>query len=196
MLKNILLLFIATLFILTCKQKKVAVLPQQISQPNNSFFPVTQYILGQLNELDSLPVTPLKITSINGKIDSVWIKREDIRSFAQPFLTPIIDSITCHKYFSEKSFLDQTINAFTFSYDPINKLPDSIELKRWDVYVDPENNKVKRIFIVKQLIDTKISQIIQLTWKSDYYCKITTISEKPGVQPKIKEEQLIWNFNE
>ena len=183
------------MFIISCKQK--VILPQQqISQPNNSFFPVTQYILGQLNELDSLPVTPLKITSINGKVDSVWMKREDIRSFAQQFLTPIIDSITWHKYFSEKSFLDQTINAFTFSYDPINNLPDSIELKRWDVYVDPDNNKVKRIFIVKQLNNTKISQTIQLTWKSGYYCKITTISEKPSMQPKIKVEQLIWNFNE
>lgn len=185
----------AVMFI-SCKQKKVTLPQQQISQHNNSFFPVTQYILGQLNELDSLPVTPLKITTINGKADSVWMKRADIRSFAEPFLTPIIDSITWHKYFFEKSFLDQTINAFTFSYDPINKLPDSIELKRWDVYVDPDNNMVKRIFIVKQLNDTKIPQAIQLTWKSGYYCKITTISEKPGVQPKVKEEQLIWNFKE
>ena len=183
------------MFIISCKQK--VILPQQqISQPNNSFFPVTQYILGQLNELDSLPVTPLKITSINGIVDSVWMKREDIRLFSQPFLTPTIDSITWHRHFSEKSFLDQTINAFTFSYDPINKLPDSIELKRWDVYVDPDNNKVKRIFIVKEFNDNKIPQIIQLIWKSDYYCKITTISEIPGVQPKVKEEEMIWNFNE
>ena len=103
MLKNILLFYIATLFIINCEQKKITVPQQQISQPNNSFFPVTQYILGQLNELDSLPVTPLKITTINGKADSVWIKREDIRSFAEPFLTPIIDSITWHKYFFKKS---------------------------------------------------------------------------------------------
>ncbi len=196
MLKNILLFFTASLFIINCNQKKTTLSQQQASQPKNSFFPVTQYILGQLNELDSLPVTPLKITSINGKVDSVWMKREDIRSFAQPFLTPHIDSVTWHKYFSEKSFLDQTINAFTFSYDPVNRLPDSIKLKRWDIYIDPDNNKVKRIFIVKQLNDTKIPQVIQLTWKSGYYCKITSISEKPGEEPKIKEEQLIWNFNE
>ncbi len=130
MLKNILLFYIATLFILSCKQKKVTVPQQAISQLNNSFFPVTQYILGQLNELDTLPVTPLKITSINGVFDSVWLKREDIRSFAQPFVTPIIDSISCHKYFSEESFLDQTINAFTISYYPINKLPDSLKQKQ------------------------------------------------------------------
>jgi hypothetical protein len=196
MVKNILLFYITTCSILSCKQKEVTVPQQPVSQLNNSFFPVTQYILGQLNELDTLPVTPLKITNINGTLDSVWLKRKDIRSFAQPFLSPIIDSISCYKYFSEESFLDQTINAFTISYYPINKLPDSIILKRWDIYVDPDYNTVKRIFIVKQLNDIKISQTIQLTWKPGYHCKIITISQEPGIKPKIKEEQLIWNFNQ
>ncbi|MEP6595040.1 MAG: hypothetical protein ABJA71_03795 [Ginsengibacter sp.] len=195
MLRFLFILFIQAAIITGCNEKKIPPLQQQANQNNNNFFPVTQYLLGQLNELDSLPVTPLKITSINGNTDSVWLKKKEIRSFVQPFLNPVIDSSRWSKYFTEKSFLDQTINAFTFSYDPIKQLPDSTELKRWDVYVDPATSMVKRIYIVKQL-NSMPSQTIQLTWKQGHYCKITTITEKPGLPPQIKEEQLIWNFNE
>ena len=188
------LFFIFLTIILTGCKQKVAPRQQQSAETKNDFFPVTKYLLGQLNEVDSLPVTPLKITTKNGKTDSVWLKRSDIKVFARPFLTPVIDSATWSKYFSEKSFLDQTINAFTFSYDPVKQLPDYVELRRWDVYVDPATGKVMRVYIVKQCANPP--QTIQLTWKNDSYCKITTITELPGSASKIKEEQVIWNFNE
>jgi len=195
MLRFWFILLISVVISAGCNQNRITQQEQEITLNKSIFFPVTQYLLGQLKELDSLPVTPLKITSINNKVDSVWVKRNEIRSFAQPFLNPVIDSIKLSKYFSEKSFLDQTINAFTFSYDPIKQLPDSIELKRWDVYVDPATGMVKRVYIVKQS-NTTPEQIMQLTWKQGYFCKITTITEEPGASPQIKEEQLIWNFND
>jgi len=194
MLKKFLFSAIITIVITSCEQKKTNRFQQETNTNANNFFPVTQYILGQIKELDSLPVTPLKVTTINGKADSVWIKREEIRSFIQPFITPVIDSITLHDYFSEKSFLDQTINAFTFSYEPVKPLPDSIELRRWDIYVDPQSNKVTRIYIVKQTNTTPM-KTIQLTWKSGYFCKITTITENGNSDQDVKEQELIWNFN-
>jgi hypothetical protein len=194
MLKTFFILLIFAVVVPGCNQKKVISEGGKKSEPDN-FFPVTEYLKGQIKELDSLPVTPLKITSINGKKDSTWLKRTEISSFVQPFLNPIIDSINWSKYFSEKSFLDQTINAFTFTYDPVKPLPDSVELKHWDVYVDPATSKIKRIYIVKQL-NTTPSQTIQLIWEQEGYCKITTIIEQENVAPRIKEEQLIWNFND
>lgn len=195
MLKTFLFSAIITIVIISCEQKKTNQFQKEPDTTANSFFPLTQYILGQIKELDSLPIIPLKVTTINRKADSVWIKREEIRSFIQPFITPVIDSLTLHNYFSEKSFLDQTINAFTFSYDPIKPLPDSIELRRWDIYVDPQSNKVERIYIVKQTNTTPM-KTIQLTWKSGYFCKITTITDNGNSDQEVKEQELIWNFND
>lgn len=161
-----------------------------------SFFPVTGFILGQLKELDSLPVTPLKIVTANGKSDSLWLKREDIRVFVQPFLQPIIDTGNLRDLFTEKSFLDQTINAFTFSYDPSGLLPDTLKLKRWDVYVDPQKNRIKRIYLVKEEMVNGELQITQLTWKANQWCKITTIIEHANRAPDIKEETMKWDFTE
>ena len=166
------------------------------STQNKTFFPVTEFIRGQLRETDSLPITPLKIITYNGKQDSVWMKKEDIRPFAQPFLSPEIDTTNLKHLFTEKSFLDQTINAFTFSYDPIDKLPDTLQLKRWDVYIDPKKGEVKRIYIIKQTINNGNVQTLQLTWKTNQWCKISTITEHPGKQTEIKEELMKWDFSD
>lgn len=152
MQKFITVIYSLLLFLFSaCHHKEV----KRVSQINNteetqSFFPVTDFLLGQLNEIDSLPVTPLKITVSGDKQDSLWLKKKDIRMFALPFLHPVIDSISMQNFFTEKSFMDQTINAITLSYDPKTKIPDSIKLNHWDVYIDPQKNKVQRIYLVKE----------------------------------------------
>ncbi len=194
----LLIIFPIAVLLYRCTEQKSAI-PQSTkkdSTENSTFFPVTEYIRGQLREIDSLPVTPLKIITHNGKHDSIWMKKTDIRLFAEPFLHPEIDTTNFKKLFIEKSFLDQTINAFTFSYDPIETLPDTLQLKRWDVYIDPKNNTIKRIYMVKEVNDNGMLQTIQLTWKSNQWCKITTIKEPQGKQTDIKEELMKWDFNE
>ena len=191
----VLALIFPLLFFCSCLENTNSTLAKN-TVPSQAFFPVTNYILGQLREIDSLPVTPLKITTINGIDDSVWMKKEDIRIFAKPFLYPDIDTANLKSFFIESSFLDRSINAFTFSYDPITTLPDSFSLKRWDVYIDPQKNIVKRIFIIKEQKNNGSLQTIQLTWKSNSWCKITTITTAPGNQSNRKEEIMKWNFSE
>jgi hypothetical protein len=177
------------------KEKKSGNSTIKNAESVQTFFPVTDYLKGQLYELDSMPVTPLKTVTFNGKTDSEWLKRESIRLFAAPFLTPVIDSVSMSPYFSVKSFLDQTINAFTFSYDPIKQLPDSIKLTHWDVYINPQSSKVERIYLVKENTENGINTTTQLTWKSGQGCTIITITQKPGKEPLIKEEKMKWNFD-
>ena len=200
MLKRFLsaLIFISLLFVsCTQQQSQTPLQTEKDSTEDNSFFPVTQFILGELAQIDSLPVTPLKIITMNGKEDSIWMKNKDVRIFAQPFLHPKIDTANLKGLFAQKSFLDQTINAFTFSYDPVSTLPDTMQLKRWDVYIDPQKSKVKRIYMVKEIMENNgaTKQTMLLTWIAAHWCKITTITEQQHNPPKIKEEKMIWEFN-
>jgi len=158
--------------------------------------PVTSFLKGQLLEIDSMATTPLKITAENGKTDSVWLKLKDIRLAAAPFLTPVIDSATMTSLFSEKSFLDQTINAYTFTHDPKVKLPDSMDLRHWDVYMSPQTNTITRIYMVKEKTEQNVKIITQLTWFSNKWFSIRTITQTPGKEPEIKEEKMIWNFDD
>ncbi len=191
------ILFISILFCSACRGKEQKNIPGQISSEEPiSFFPVTDFLLGQLSEIDNLPVTPLKI-NINGeKHDSTWMKREDIRKLAFPFLHPVIDSVFMVKYFAGKSFLDQTINAFTFSYDLKTQLPDSIKLIHWDVYIDPQKNTVQRIYMVKEDSNHAAHITTQLTWNANKWFSVRTITQPPGKEPEVKEEILKWDFDD
>jgi len=171
--------------------------PQEITAAKtDSFFPVTSFIKGQMIALDSLPITPLQLTFIKEKIDSAWIPKSRLNEFYSPFLTTMISETNLTKYFKESSFSDQTLNTVTFTYDPVGKLPDSISLRHWDVYIHPETGNVIKVYIVKQIKagDRTITQ--QLTWQTNKMAKISTIFNNPdGSMELEKEVVLTWDFS-
>lgn len=156
------------------------------------FFPVTSFIKGEVYEIKKSGINPLKYTTQNNHTDSVWVKIEDLDSAISEFIHPVIDSANLTGLFTEKSFLDQSINAITLTYEAKAALPDTMKLRLWDVYIDPESQKVKRIYLVKEMND---GQTIQLTWLSNQWCKITSIlTGKDGKSKVEKETKIIWGF--
>ena len=169
-----------------------SVSPQTTTEEKPSFFPVTAYIKGQILEMREKGQTPIKYTSINEKTDSVMVKFEELNALCKEFLEPQIDSANLVDLFTESKFFDQTINAFTFTYEPKTQLADSLTLKRWDVYVDPETGKVKRVYIIKSAGQNKT---LQLTWQSNEWFKTTTITTNAdGTSAIEKEEKISWDY--
>lgn len=197
MQKFVWLLFMYVIVFSSCNSDNKAIKSKQTSTTETEiFFPVTDFLLGQVHQLDSLQLTPLKIVETeNGNQDSTWMKREDIRSFVTPFLTPVIDSISMSPYFSVKSFFDQTINSVTLTYEPKGLLPDHMHLRRWDVYIDPQLGTVRKIYIVKDQVENGKNNELQLTWNVGNNCSIRSILQKADTTI-IKLEKLIWNFDQ
>lgn len=198
-MKSIFPILLACLAFIACnnepgnkqENKEPAVARDSTAEPD-FFFPVTDFLKGQVTEIRTKGINPKKIVVAGNKTDSSWVKMEDIDQEINVFLTPEIDRSNLTHLFTEKKFLDQTINTFTFTYDPIKALPDTFSLKRWDVYIDPETNKVKRIYLVKKLPGGKTQQ---LTWLAGKSCRMVTLTEKPDGTPIIeKEETLNWDF--
>lgn len=158
-------------------------------------FPVTDFLLGQVHEISKMPVTLLKIVKQDQKEDSQWISRDSIGSLAAPFLFPVIDSTQFFNRYSAHSFLDQTIDAVTFTYDAINISTDSFPLTHVDVYIDPENKNVKRVYLIKEKnIDGK-NKMQQLTWNTDDGFMVRTIVQDANDSiPRIVEEKVLWRF--
>ena len=157
-----------------------------------SFFPVTDYIKGQLFEIRNGGVNPMKFVTINKHTDSAWLKMEDLKNEATAFLSPEIDSTNLTDLFVEKKFMDQTLNAITFTYDPIKPLPDSFLLQHWDVYVDPDKNNVREVYLVK-LLPGKKNQL--LTWESGKSFNIkNVVTDKAGKVIIEKEITIKWHF--
>lgn len=185
--------FAIVLFSCNNAQQAVTVATEKEAVPKpQSFFPVTSYLKGEIYNLKKSGVNPLKFTTVNNHTDSAWLKIEDLDAAVQEFLQPEIDSANLITLFNEKSFLDQSINAITLTYDPSVPLPDTMQLKHWDVYINPETNKVKRIYMVKEISKNKT---LQLTWVNNKWCKILSIvTDENGVSKIEKEDRLTWDF--
>jgi hypothetical protein len=183
-----------TIFLGACNAKTPEKTPPKsvIIEEKSKFFPVTSYIKGQIHDIFEKGLTPIKYTITKDHTDSVLIKFSMLDDLLKEFLDPKIDSANFVPYFAETKFLDQTINAFTFTYDPKPGIPDSIAIKHWDVYIDPETNKVQRVYLIK---NSGRDKTLQLTWQSNKWCKTTTIITSADGQSNVeKEEKIVWDY--
>jgi len=198
-MKYLLITSILLFMLVQCKQKDNA---KAISNATNigsdsaaerpAYFPLTNYIKGQLLEIKNSGINPLKYTTINNKKDSAWVKVEEMDNVFAEYIQPEIDSARLAPYFTEKKFFDQTLNAITLTYDPVKQLPDSFQLQHLDVYIEPENNIVQRIYMVKKLANGKLRQ---LTWHSGKSARAITVFEDAAGKVVTEDEVLIkWKF--
>lgn len=158
----------------------------------SNFFPVTSFLKGEILDIKSSGLTLLRTITIKDKTDTSWVKIPDLDHAFAEFLSPSIDTANLKNIFTENKFLDQTLNAFTFSYDPLNERADTFAFKRWDVYVDPDNGKVTRIYLVKRLA---ADRELQLTWQSGKWYKIVTLQNVSGKIIAEKEEKISRSYD-
>ncbi len=157
-----------------------------------TFFPVSSYLGGQILEIKEKGLSPEKIITINGKSDSSFLKLSELDSVMHDFTHPFIDSATVSKYYSSKKFFDQTLNYITLTYEANQNLPKEIPWLNWNVYINPETEKVETIYLVKK---TNQNQITQLTWKSSKkYCKILTLNSNDSNAEKPIEITIKWEY--
>ena len=157
----------------------------------SNFFPVTSYFKGEILDIKNRGLTLLKTVTIKDKTDTSWIKIPDLDNAFAEFLFPVIDTANLKNMFAENKFLDQTLNAFTFSYDAVNDRSDTFAFKRWDVYVDPDNGKVTRIYLIKR---KSADRELQLTWQSGKWYKIVTLHNVSGKIIAEREEKISRSY--
>lgn len=185
---------VSILFAVSCNNnsssKTVAENKADTATEKKLFFPVTTYLKGQIYDIAEKGIFPTRYTTVKDHTDSVQVKFEQLNELMAEFLHPVIDSVNLMPFYTESRFLDQTINAYTFTYAAKPALPDSLTLQHWDVYIEPETGKVKRIYLVKKVSADKE---LQLTWQSNQWCKTTTIINHPdGTSTIEKEEKISW----
>ncbi len=156
-------------------------------QEQENFFQVTNFILGQLVDIQSAHLNPIVYTAIKGKRDSNWVSQDSIKNVVVPFLKPVIDSTNLKDFFQLTSFYDSTMKRFIFSHAPSSKLPDDFALRKWDIYIDPEAEKIERVYLEK--ITGNLKQI--LTWNTDKSCKIVEIQN----DKIVKTTEMLWEFS-
>jgi hypothetical protein len=184
---TIIIIFVC--LIASCSQNKSEKSTTAQPASDASFFPVGNYLLGDIESIKHQGISPKYAHVKNGISDSAFIQLQQIDSCLSDFLTPMIDSVSLASMVKETKFLDETLESFTLSYDVKLDALKKTPWRKWDVYVDPESQKVDRIFLVKNISD---STIAQLTWIPKSYAKIVIINNQNS--SIIEEKTFFWNY--
>jgi len=172
--------FFCFFFLFSCSQEKhnsddtLATADMDTTTEALSFFPLGNYIQGQIVDIKKSGINPFKLVKKENGEDTTWIHVEDFDTVFGEFYTPNIDSSSYHTFFKENKFFDQTLNAITLTYSATGQLTDSIPWRYWNIYIDPETNEITRIFMVKE---TGPDLTRQLTWIPGTGAKAVTINK-------------------
>jgi len=191
-------MFLLTVFSACSNKSKDAAVPSEkkadmatIDTAEN-FFPVTSYLRGEVAQISKIGITPVRKNIKNGiTTDSSWLKPEQYDAAFADFFTPVIDTANLKASYIQNKFLDQSVDAFTFTYDPKKDASADLPLRHWDLYIDPKSQNVTRVFIKRK---TGPDEEKQLTWQSGKWCRIIKI-KNTGTNPAITGEVKIdWSF--
>lgn len=157
-----------------------------------AYFPVIDFLKGEISAVDSLPVGILKYTTRGKKIDSAYIKPEEFHRLANEFLPAELQSPGFEKEFIETSFFDKSTHSSTFLYTTKNR---NLSLQRVDVLSASGEvyDKIKSIYIEKiaRSGDTAITQ--KLYWKPERNFQMSTLTTKGSGEPAIELIKVVWD---
>jgi hypothetical protein len=182
---------LSILFLLiACKGKKDV--PKEKSKEEQPISALS-IIKGQLNHLDTSIYEVKKFETINNVTDSTYLRRDEIRKIAAPFLSlPDIADAKYYEKYSEDKLIDieqNTLNITAFSKSDTAEIQKQIII----VSISPtENSKVQSIFIDRYISkgDSTIEQ--KLFWVLDNYFSIRNIIEKENQPEKILTTKVTW----
>lgn len=158
----------------------------------SGFFELTEFFYGNIIDVSSknLLVTRKKTKDDDVQVENIKNDTSSLRASLIDFFDPVIDSNNVVNAYNETRFIDETINAVTISCElklPLNKYPYWLS---WNIYIDPETGKIKKVYLIKQISK---EQTQQLTWNSNHGCQIRNFfADSSGNKKLMYETEYIW----
>ncbi len=162
---------------------------------HQQYFPVVNFIKGEIVSVDSLPVGIKKYTG-NNKSKFVYIKSDEFHRLASEFTPPgLQDSTFFTENYKENTFFDPASGAGTFMYTAKN---NSLPVQRIDVITMPGDayDKVKSIYIQKNYSSGDTVFIRKLSWTPQQRFQIITVMTKGSGTPKTEITNVVWDSKE
>ncbi|MEP6749783.1 MAG: hypothetical protein ABJB86_18740 [Bacteroidota bacterium] len=170
---------------------------QQDSVPmSQRFFPVPDYIGGQVKIIDSLKLPLSMSVKINNKTTFHESSDSALRFWAQKFQQPDIGDSALKNQYTETSIADQSVPSVTFIYSTTNT---ALTIQKINVFVKPdpvENDKVTGIYMEKifMLNDTIFNQ--KLYWKTGKNMQVITEKQIKGITFPPEQVKITWDASE
>jgi len=199
-MKYTLFILIAGLLITSCNNNTpipaatVKTETKDSTEAPHDFFPVPDYIGGQLKIIDSLklPISKTVIINNNSKLSVATDK--ELTELAQNFRQPDINDPSLKKSYKETSIADQSLPSVTLIFTTADT---TLSIQKINVYVKPdpvENDKVTGIYMEKAFSrnDTSFSQ--KLYWKTGKNMQVITEKKVKGKALPVEQVKITWGY--
>lgn len=172
-------------------RNNVITVPPTSEADTTAFFPVREFLLGQVSEIKASPVNPMFIRKAGEQSDTTWLQHQSLDSAFSPFLFPNGDAKVLQTRYTQARFYDQSLPAVTLTYDLKAGQPALDGVRAWTIYINPKTEAVDRIFILR---DGKGQSTEQITWLTGKYARMVTIAST-GTQ-NTREDIVQWDLEE
>jgi hypothetical protein len=161
-----------------------------------SFFPVVDFIGGEMKMVDSLQLPLTKTVTINKKEKLTQLSDAEFHMLAKNFTEPDINTSALRRFYTESSIADESIPSISFTYTATDT---ALPIQKVNVFVKPdpiENDKVRGIYIEKVFRngDTAIQQ--KLYWKAGRNMQIITEKRIGDKHLPAEQVKVVWDPTE
>lgn len=196
---------IAIVALMACGEKKPAAHSNgEISSAENlkdtggalkKYFPILDFLKGEIAYVDSLPVGIKKFTGKGARNKYVYINAEEFHRLAAEFTPKEIEDSFFLKEYQETSFLDKSSNSATFLYSTKN---ESLSLRRVDVLTVKGDvyDKVKSIYLEKNHTSGDTGYIKKLYWQPQRSFQLITQASPHSGAPQTEIINVVWDNRE
>lgn len=156
------------------------------------FFPILDYLRGELKNMESYATAIKTYTTVGNKIDSGFIKPEQFNTIMQEYLPSELSKENFERYYTESSFFDETTQTSNFTYSTKN---DELDFHRVDVLVQGSEtfDKVSSVFMAKFTgnDDSSVAKNILFTPGKSVLINSETIVRG---KKETKQEKFLWSW--
>ena len=176
---------VLSLLLISCGGKK--------EKKNEQAISAISIIKGQVNHLDTSLYQIMKYDMQNGRTDTSYLKREDVRSLAADFLSlPDISIKDYEKNYTEERLFDAQQNSFSITATAKN---EKMEIQKQIIIVPLDETAAGNVhsIYIDRLVQLKDSSIEQkLFWQIDKYFQIGNIIQVGNQPEKTKTLKVTW----
>jgi len=183
--------FIATVLLIILFSSCNTNTPQQPADESKApptYYPVHEYFLDEINEVDSTPFYIYKLSEKDGRKDSTGISKQAFNEWTKPFLSFNTNDSIFKKDYRETAFEDNSTNTLT--YQPKDKLQP---IQNIVVLLRNDGQKVKRVFITSVYAQNDSIINEKLGWKTGEEFYINKTIEQAGKPVLTETNTIVWN---
>ena len=177
--------------IVSCKSKKA----EKPEVPAADFFPVKDYLNGQIAQLDTASYNFQKIETVDGRSDTIGIKSADVKTYAKPFQDiPDLSAKEIKDDYSVDKLYDDIQEAFVFTYTTKEDHP----VRQQQVTLEPDfnaagKNDIRSVYVDLWETNKDSSVRKHMMWEANKNFYITTTTEVTGQPERTKTTKIVWN---